>query len=175
MSSLNKTGLARRTVLALALVGGALASGACQPLYNSTVGGESLQSELQAIEVKPVSDRLGHYIVDELTFGLNGTGTKVPAKYRLTILVKERSQSPLIDTVVGRASSATVLVDAYYELARIGKDELVTKGSVFVSQSYDRTSQRLSNVRAARDAEIRDAKELARQIKDRLALTLTSR
>lgn len=175
MSSHKQGRFMRRTVLAFAIAAGALVAGGCQPLYGPTVSGVSLESELQAIEVKPAPDRIGHYIVNELTFALNGTGTKVAPKYRLTILVKERAQSPLIDTVVGRASSATVLVDAYYELERIGSDNLVAKGSVFVTQSYDRTSQRLSNVRAARDAEIRDAKELARQIRDRIALTLSSR
>ena len=40
---------------------------------------------------------------------------------------------------------------------------------------YDRTSQRLSNVRAARDAEIRNAKVLADQIRTRIAIALATR
>jgi LPS-assembly lipoprotein len=42
----------------------------------------------------------------------------------------------------------------------------------FTFASYDRTSQRFANIRAARDAEIRDAKVLADQIKTRLAVAL---
>jgi LPS-assembly lipoprotein len=167
--------IARRAFLGLALAGGATALTGCQPLYGPTATGLSLESELQAIAVNPVSGRVGHFIESELTFLLNGTGAKIDPKYRLTILVKERSQSPLVDTVAGRNTSATIIVDAYYHLTRPGQDEPVTKGMVFVTQSYDRTSQRLSNLQAARDAESRDAKELARQIKDRLALALAGR
>jgi LPS-assembly lipoprotein len=40
---------------------------------------------------------------------------------------------------------------------------------------YDRSTQRLSNVRAARDAEIRNAKTLADQIRTRIAAFLATR
>ena len=175
MSSPEAQKPSRRVIIAAGLMFGAVALGGCHPLYGGGVSGGSLEGELQAIAVDPVPDRFGHYLVNELTFLLNGTGAKVAPKYKLAILVKERAQSPLIDTVVGRASSATVVVDAYYQLTRAGQDTPVAKGTAFVAQSYDRTSQRLSNVRAARDAETRDAKELARQIKDRLALALVAR
>lgn len=176
MSSLESGFLSRRGLIAGGLMLAGAALGGCHPLYGGGLpSGGSLESELQSIAVDPVPDRFGHYLVNELTFLLNGTGAKVAPKYKLTILVKERAQSPLIDTVVGRASSATVVVDAYYQLTRPGLEAPVTKGTAFVAQSYDRTSQRLSNVRAARDAETRDARELARQIKDRLALALSAR
>jgi len=175
MSSPNSERPSRRIMTVVGLFAAAFAVSGCRPLYVGSVSGGSLESELQAIAIDPAPNRFGHFLVNELSFLLNGAGTKVTPKYRLTILVRERAQSPLIDTVVGRASSATVVVDAYYQLTRPGQDAPVIKGSAFVAQSYDRTSQRLSNVRAARDAETRDAKELARQIKDRLALALAAR
>ena len=173
MSSCDRAAPRRRILSGLILAAVALAG--CRPLYGPTASGVPLESELQAIAVEPIPHRLGHYIVNELTFLLNGTGARTPPRYKLTILVKERAQSPLIDTVAGRATSATVLVDAYYELSRPGLETPIDKGVVFVAQSYDRTSQRLSNFRAARDAETRDAREIARQIKDRIALTLATR
>jgi LPS-assembly lipoprotein len=42
----------------------------------------------------------------------------------------------------------------------------------FTFASYDRSSQRFANIRAARDAEIRDTRVLAEQIKTRLAADL---
>ena len=49
------------------------------------------------------------------------------------------------------------------------------KGTAFVFKSYDRTSQRFSNIRAARDAEIQDAKELSEQLHLRIAAALNER
>ena len=51
----------------------------------------------------------------------------------------------------------------------------ITKGTAMVVASYDRTSERYSNIRAARDAEIRDAKQLSDQIRLRLAAALATR
>jgi LPS-assembly lipoprotein len=153
----------------------AMSLGACAPLYSSTVNGVSLQDELQAIAIDPVPERLGHYLVNELIFALNGTGSTVTPKYKLTITAKERSQSALMDTVTGRASSGTVLVDATYKLTNMSSGATVTTGTAFVSAAYDRTSQRFSNLRAAREAQIRDAKQLADQIKTRIAAALVAK
>ena len=84
-------------------------------------------------------------------------------------------QTPLIDTVSGRASSATVVINANYRLVTSDTDLPLTRGTVFVFKSYDRTSERFANIRAARDAEIRDAKELSEQLRLRLAAALSER
>jgi LPS-assembly lipoprotein len=63
-------------------------------------------------------------------------------------------------------------MDADYKLMPIGGGAPITSGVAFTFASYDRTSQRFANIRAARDAEIRDAKVLAEQIKTRLAIAL---
>jgi hypothetical protein len=56
-----------------------------------------------------------------------------------------------------------------------GGGEPIAKGQASVVASYDRTSQRFSNLRAARDAEIRDAKRLADEIRIRLAAAIAAR
>src|ERR1700730_14182381 len=136
----------------------ALASSGCtQPLYGPLSGGGDGAGELQAIAVEPIPNRLGHYLGNELIFGFNGTGSQVPPKYRLIVTVTENVQTPLIDTVSGYPSAANVVVNADYRLMPVGGTEPITKGQAAVVASYDRTSQRCSNLRAARDAEIRDA------------------
>jgi LPS-assembly lipoprotein len=45
----------------------------------------------------------------------------------------------------------------------------LAKGFVVSLSDYDRSSNRFANVRAARDAEIRNAKNLAEQIRSRIA------
>lgn len=159
-----------------AAVGLPLMLGGCfQPLYGPLANGGSLQSELQAIAITPIPERLGHYLENELAFAFNGTGSTVVPKYRLTVTLRERVQTPIIDTVTGRASAATVVVDAEYNLAPAEGGEPITKGTAFSAASYDRTSQRISNLQAARDAETRNAKVIADQIRTRVSAALASR
>ena len=162
----------KQAVISLVL---AISLGGClQPMYGG-IGGDSLRSELAAIKVEPIPDRVGHYLANELVFALNGTGSTVTPKYRLTISVTEKVQTPLVDTVSGRATAGTLVVDANYKLIPVAGTEPLIQGTAFVSASYDRSSQRFANLRAARDAEIRTAKALSEQIHTRIASAMSGR
>ncbi len=153
-------------------------AGCIQPLYAPAGFGldsAPLAAELQSIAVDEIPQRLGHYVRNELIFGLNGTGSQPPPRYRLMVLLRERVQTPILDTVTGRATSATVIVDAEYRLVTIPDEVEVTKGIAFNIASYDRFSNRFSNVRAARDAEIRNARVIADSIRTRIATVLATR
>ncbi|MFO1124548.1 MAG: LPS assembly lipoprotein LptE [Methylocystis sp.] len=170
-------GLRRMTVLFVGLLALPLAS-CLQPLYAPAGFGldsSPLAAELQSIAVDEIPLRLGHYVRNELIFGLNGTGSQPPPRYRLTVVLRERVQTPILDTVTGRATSATVIVDAEYRLITIPDEVEVTKGVAFNIASYDRFSNRFSNVRAARDAEIRDARVIAESIRTRVATVMADR
>jgi LPS-assembly lipoprotein len=168
-------------VLRLATLAGAfvatLALGGCfQPMYGPlSAGGGDVAAELQAIAIEPIPDRIGHYLGDDLIFDLNGTGSHVPPKYRLYVTLRESANTPIIDTVNGIASAATVTLNADFRLVPIGGGAPITKGTALVIASYDRNDQRFSNIRAARDAEIRDAKQLSEQLRIRLAAALATR
>ena len=160
-----------RPLLRGSAVAAALLLGGCfQPMYGSLNG--QLQGELQAIAVDPIPDRLGHYLGNELIFAFNGTGSPVTPKYRLLVTVAERVQTPLIDTFFNRATAATVFVDANYQLLPAAGGAAVLSGTATSLASYDRSAQRFANLRAARDAEIRNAKTLADQIHTRIAAAL---
>ena len=159
-------------VAACAILTGCESTG-IHPLYASRGG--SLQAELQAIHVSPVPDRLGHYISDALETNLNGTGSQVPPKYQLIVLPKERVQTPLIDTVTQRAQAASVITDVSYILTPIGGGAPIATGVVTSAATYDRSEQRFANIRASRDAEIRDAKTVADQIEQQIAAKLATR
>jgi LPS-assembly lipoprotein len=167
-------GRALPRIFAALLIGLAL-SGCIQPLYGPLSADGDIVGELQAIAVEPIPNRLGHYLGNELIFGFNGTGSQVSPKYRLIVTVTENVQTPLLDTVTGYPSAANVVVNADYRLMPVGGTEPITKGQATVVASYDRTSQRFSNLRAARDAEIRDAKRLADQIRTRVAAAIAAR
>ena len=162
----------------VAVVGMALCLSACEirPLYGPTTMGVPLADELKAVEITPIGDRIGHYVRNELIFAFNGTGVDAtPPRYRLDVKLKERVQSPIIDTVTGRATSATVFMDAEYKLTALATNKEVTSGTLMQIASYDRFSNRLANVRAARDGEIRDAKTIAEEIRARISMALAFR
>ncbi len=166
---------ARRLAAAAALAS-ALALSACiEPMYGPLSSNAGLAEDLKAIEVMPIPDRMGHYLRNELIFGFNGTGEDVPARYRLTVKIKERVQTPILDTVTGRATSATIISEADYALVSLPGEVELAKGRATAIAGYDRFSARFANVRAARDAEIRDAKVLAEDIRNRVAMAMAAR
>jgi LPS-assembly lipoprotein len=167
-------GLSRRAFSRLFIVAAAAPLAGCiEPLYGpGGVGGLDMAAELRAIAVDPIPDRFGHYLGAELIFALNGSGSKPPPKYRLLVAYKNRVQTPIIDSVTGRADSATVWADVTYQLLPAAGGLPVVSGSVASLADYDRSSQRYANIRAARDAEIRAAKSVADQIRLHLSAGL---
>ncbi|ACK49316.1 conserved hypothetical protein [Methylocella silvestris BL2] len=145
-------------------------AGCLQPLYGPlSEGGGDVASKLQAIRIVPISNRSGHYLENDLRFGFNGTGAHVEPRYTLYVGLAESVRSPLIDTVTGYPTSGTVVIAATYTLTETLSGATIAKGTATVASSYDRTSQRYANVRASRDAEIRDAHLLGEQIRTNIA------
>src|SRR5580698_8771139 len=101
-------------VVAALTLSGALA-GCFQPLY-SEAAHPGLVEDLRAIEVEPIKDRIGHYLADNLTTDLNGTGQTPPPKYRLTVTVSIATSTPTVSSRTNVATSATVTADARYTL-----------------------------------------------------------
>lgn len=173
MSSLNVKGLAR-----VALVAGlSLGLSACfRPLYGPTASGQSLQTVLASIDVPEIKwvepqTRIGHYLRSELVYALNGSGSDVPKHYVLNVSLAQSLSTPVVDSVSGRALSATLTGNLTYTLKE--GSTVVTTGVATESTSYDRFEQRFATVRAARDAEIRLAKALSEQVKTRLQAELS--
>jgi LPS-assembly lipoprotein len=160
------------TVLLLA----ASVSGCIRPLYAPiNAGTGSVAADLQAIAIDPIPDRIGHYLGNELVFAFNGTGSKVQPRYRLSVVLRQSVQTPLLDTVSGHASAGDLLVNADYQLIPVEGGAPIAKGTATAVASFDRTSLRFSNIRAARDAEIRSARTLAEQIQTRIAAAFAAK
>ncbi len=158
-----------RGLAALAL---ALSLGGCfQPLY-SEAAHPGLVADLQAIEVAPIKDRIGHYLGDDLISSLNGTGSTPIAKYRLTVTVTQKIQTPTVESQLNAANAATVVGTAKFSLAQIEPEKVVFQGEATTAAVYDRTLQGFANLRAERDAEIRVARALADEISLRVAAAL---
>ncbi|MGL4323857.1 MAG: hypothetical protein ACRCTD_07420 [Beijerinckiaceae bacterium] len=174
MSWSNRTILRRAGVAALIFASAAMFGGCLRPLYGPTASGADMRSELAAIDVKEIPDRIGHYLRSELMFALDGSGQTAPRKYQLEITATVTQTSAVVDSVVARADAATLVGRAPYVLKTMEGGRIIASGTATGTTTYDRTAQRFGNVRAARDAEIRLAKLLAEQIRTRIAATLSS-
>jgi LPS-assembly lipoprotein len=159
-----------------ALLLAASVAGCIRPLYAPISAGSSdVGAVMRAIAIDPIPDRIGHYLGNDLIFAFNGTGSQVPPRYRLSVVLRQSVVAPLIDTVSGHASAGDLVVQADYKLVPIEGGEPIAAGTVTSFASYDRTSLRFANLRAARDAEIRNARVLAEQIQTRIAAVLASK
>ena len=165
--------LSRAARISLALAGLLALAGCFRPLYGPTASGERLQDVLASIEVEKVTspagqERIGHYVRSELIFELDGSGQPKPRRYTLSLDTAETIQPVSVDTVTGRADQALLNGTAKFTLKELG-GRAVFAGTARANASYQRDAQRFAAVRAARDADIRVAKLLADDIKQRLA------
>jgi len=164
----------RAALVALSL--GLVLSGCIRPLYGSPeFGGLAVQQGLRGIKIELQGERLAHYLRNELEFGLRG-GDPEPAAttHRLTVVPQLSAQAAIVDRLTGAAESATITIEARYMLYRIGPGPAVTEGNARVVVSYDRSQQRFASIRAARDAEIQGARQMAEQIRTRIAAFLAA-
>jgi LPS-assembly lipoprotein len=81
----------------------------------------------------------------------------------------ESVQGTTIDVQSGRANTAILNGSAAFRLTSLDGTRVLLAGNARSSATYYRDEQRFANVRAARDAEIRVAKQLSDDIKQRLA------
>ena len=149
-------------------------AGCFQPLY-SEAAHPGLVEDLRAIEVQPIKDRIGHYLGDNLTTNLNGTGQTPTPKYKLTVTLSIGTSTPTVSSLTNVATSATLTAEAKYTLNKADGGAQVLTGVAEANASYDRSQQRYNDLRAARDAEIRLARALSQEISLRLAAQLAGK
>jgi LPS-assembly lipoprotein len=145
-----------------------------RPLYGPTASGAPLQEVLGAIDIQMPEgaenqQRFGHFLRSELIFDLDGSGQPKPKQYKLVLSTSESVQGTTIDVQSGRANTAILNGSAAFRLTSLDGTRVLLAGNARSSATYYRDEQRFANVRAARDAEIRVAKQLSDDIKQRLA------
>ena len=177
MSS-SEAALPRRSLLAAVLTVAALAGGCFQPLYSdyttSTVGG-SVKTALRGIEIPEIKGLIGHYFRNELVFELDGSGdADGPRTSKLEAAIAESVEVVTVDYANGRADSAVLVATATWKLTQNGTGKVLASGTNSVRVPYERSSQRFATVRAARDAQVRAAKNLATLVRGQIAADITS-
>jgi LPS-assembly lipoprotein len=167
----------RGAALLVALSVAVLAGGCFRPLYAentaSTVGG-SVRSALRAIDFPEIKGLIGHYLRNELVFEFDGGNEPdAPKTMKFETGLSDSVEVVSVDYANGRADSAVLNVTATWKVTRIGSGEVLSSGTNSVREPYERSSQRFAVIRAARDAQIRAAKNLAGLIRGQISADLT--
>ncbi|WP_199085735.1 LPS assembly lipoprotein LptE [Bosea sp. ASV33] len=171
--------LSRRGLLAAALTVAALAGGCFQPLYSdstaSTILGSSVKTALRGVEIPEIKGLIGHYFRNELVYELDGSGDPdAPRTSKLEAAVAESVEVVTVDYANGRADSAVLVATITWKLTQNGTGKVLASGTNSVRVPYERSSQRFATVRAARNAQVSAAKNLATIVKGQIAADLTS-
>jgi LPS-assembly lipoprotein len=163
-------------VLALA----ALTGGCFQPLYgnNPLSPDESVHDKLTAVDIPAIpaangspEARLAVGVRNALLFDLNGGTDPVAPTHRLQITLSATRTTVIVDVASGRPDAQVEAINATYTLTEIATKKVVLATTTFARASFDipGSAQRFAQQRAGRDAEDRAVKQIAENIRNRLA------
>ena len=150
----------------------AMLAGACQvrPLYGPTPSGMTTGAELAAIDVRPATGgRIGQMVHNELALLLSRGGAE-GSTYQLNISAASSRGDLTVRLVGGEPQGSFVHVSTSYTLTRRGDPTPILTGSVLRQVTFETTtSQKFADDRAEIDAQKRAAREIAEEIRLRLA------
>jgi LPS-assembly lipoprotein len=163
-----KRRLASIAVVAIALAG----LGGCQirPLYSTSAGEPGPQADLPAIEVQLPQGRAEQVFRNALLYEFRGGGSGAEEpRYKLQYRLGIREQAIVVERGTGTPNLYQLTGNVSFLLKDAATSESIFGASVTSVDSYARSSQSFSNIRARRDAENRLVTSLARLIQARLA------
>ncbi|GAB4188024.1 MAG: LPS assembly lipoprotein LptE [Thalassobaculales bacterium] len=160
---------ARARPAAVILLALALAGCGFRPLHQQGGGGDA--AALRSIEVAPIPERLGQQLRNELDQRFVSAGQ--PA-FRLEAGVRAQ----VSDLAIQKDESAIqsrVIVFASFVLKEAAGGREVTRGASRATVSYTRTPSQYANMVAEEDARRRALREIADDIRSRVAVALAAR
>jgi LPS-assembly lipoprotein len=157
----------RATVVAFA----ALALSACgfHPLYGSIDGGPGI--DMASIYVKPIPERTGYVLRNELLDLFDSMGNPEGAKYRLEIELKTE-KVPLGFLENAQITRYNFYLTARYTLVSTTTNKAVKRGAARTITSYNVVTSPYATVTAEKDAQDRAARDVAETIRTEIAVFL---
>jgi LPS-assembly lipoprotein len=160
----------RRTLVLLLT---AFGSGcALTPLHGPGLG-ERVNPALASIEVDAPRNRLGQILATELRRELDPAGLDPPPSHLLVIRL-DREKSPLAVQLDDVTTRFDLTLAARFDLIRKVDGQVLYRSAVRRVASYNVVRAPYATLVAEQDAERRAAKELAREIRTRLAVHFAS-
>ncbi|MEE8393020.1 MAG: LPS assembly lipoprotein LptE [Rhodospirillales bacterium] len=154
-----------------------IAIGACgfQPMYGQRAGNTATE-DLAAIEIKPISGRIGQYLHNQLLDRLNPRERPVNPEYVLRVTLVE-SVTRLAVRKSALATRANLVLNANFILygARSEKMNSLFSGKSEVTSSYNIFDSDFATLMAEKEARNRAAIEISNNIRARLTVFLQQR
>lgn len=151
------------------LAAAALSACGLQPLYGRQgPSGGSTVGELQTVRIVPIADRPGQELHNALRNELNPRGQPGDPRYSLKVVLtvsKDEIGVQKDDT----ATRANLILSADYTLVRIADRVLMTRGVAKSIVSYNIVTSEFGTHAAEEDARKRGVRQLAQQMRLRLA------
>ena len=160
-------GLAAALLAAQLLIG----CSSYRPLYGGGTEQQAVAAELSGIAVREQKNRAGQLVRNELLSVMRGQGD---ASYVLDLLPEEKTKK-VSEPVGQKLERYRYTLTASYVLRNSTGGTVLTEGKAFSSVSYDTVEQPISDIQAAENARMRASKEVAEDIRLRLAAYLASR
>jgi LPS-assembly lipoprotein len=156
-----------RQLTAIVLFGFSLMLTGCnyRPLYSNGADGKGVAVALAGIAIDEQKTRAGQIVRNNLisSFGSGGS-----SQYILRLVPDEKKQQISSDAVQ-KLTRQRYRLNMKYELADVKSGETVASGSSFSNVSFDTVEQPIADLRAAENARERAAREVAEDIRLRLA------
>jgi LPS-assembly lipoprotein len=153
--------------LTIAIVASALLVGCgnYRPLYGQSAATQGVAVELSGVSVAEQNTRAGQMVRNELMSVMRGGGS---SNYVLELLPEEKSKK--ISAPVGQnLERYRYTLKTSYALHKGGSSTALAEGTVFSNIGYDTVDQPVSDLQAAENARTRATKEVAEDIRLRLA------
>jgi len=155
-----------------------------RPLYNQPASpGETtsynVQRDLAAIHIYPIDDRIGQQLHNHLLTRLNPNGSPAKPAYHLRVKLIETVQELGIQKS-SFATRANLRITAHYTLSLAtgenpGDTGILPTGNVLAISSYDISTFEFSTLTARKDARTRAVREIADDLRTRLAIYFAQR
>jgi LPS-assembly lipoprotein len=163
----------RRALLAVTL---ALPLAACgfEPLYgNRQQSGDATFNDFHQIKVATIPERSGQMLRNELLDRLNYRGEPSQPRYELKVSLREERREVLVraDEV---ATAVDLTINAKYELVDRANGAVLSTATPRAIMRYNVLASPYATLSSAEDARRRAAKQLAEDIRARLAVYFTS-
>ncbi|HSO42788.1 MAG TPA: LPS assembly lipoprotein LptE [Rhodospirillales bacterium] len=142
-----------------------------RPLYTDpepAAGEAGVGSELAAIEIAPIPDRVGQLVRNDLLYHLDASARGGAAQYRLDVRLAE-SISELAVESTGFATRSNLRLAANYRLVDLSTGRQLVSGRSRAISSYNLVDASFSTLTAQNAARERAAARIAEEIRTRLA------
>lgn len=140
-----------------------------KPLYGENELAPKVVEDLASVYVEPIPDRIGQLVRNELSHRMTPLGAPAEAKYTLKVKLEEERD----DVAIRQDESITRVnyrLTAVFELTALDAETVLLVGNAWSMTAFDRVQSDFATIVAQEDAQERLAKDVAEEIRTRIAV-----